>query len=102
MDKAEFIAKIGKFFDIDCSYQGTGHRLFTEMEKSTFLSHLWDFCEPTLDNGTDYQSPIFILALQRVAKKYRSIQDQAANLQAAIDEEIALAKARQKSSINMP
>jgi len=98
MDKTDFIDKVGKLLDVDCHYGGSGNRIFTDTEKASFLSHLWDFCEP--EGDMDYQSPIFILALQKVQQKYRSIQDQAAHLDAAIAEEVALVKARQ--SIKMP
>lgn len=102
MTKDDFIDKVGKFFDLDCHYGGSGHRTFTDTEKEAFLFHLWGFCEPIVDDGSDYQSPIFIMALQKVQKKYRSIQDQAAHLGETIAAEVALAQARQKSVLLTP
>lgn len=85
MDKKEFLERISKLFDADAKFTpnpfGSASRTFTETEKTTFLSHLWELFE---EQEVDFESPMFILALQKV-QKYTSVQEQATHLGKALE-----------------
>ena len=81
MNQKDFLEKIGKLFDEDAKFKPSGYgiaqRTFTDTERTAFLQHLWELFG---EDAIDFESVEFILALQRVEKKYDSVQEQAVHL----------------------
>ena len=103
MDQKTFLEKIGSLFDEDAHFKsapfGGGQRTFTDTERTTFLQHLWDlFGEESIDFG----SVEFILALQRVEKRYDSVQEQAAHLSEALQFVRAALKVKVPAALKVP
>lgn len=93
MNQKDFLEKIGKLFDEDAHFKPIGYvdaqRTFTAAERTAFLQHLWELFG---EEAIDFQSVDFILALQRVEKKYDSIQEQAEHLGEALQSVRAVLK----------
>ena len=103
MDQKAFLEKIGKVFDDDAHFKLSGYadaqRTFTAAERTTFLQHLWElFGEESIDFG----SVEFILALQRVEKKYDSVQDQASHLSESLLSVREALKAKAPAALKVP
>ena len=43
MNKDIFVKDVAATFDVDCHYNGSGNRTFTQMEKDAFLKGLYDY-----------------------------------------------------------
>ena len=103
MDQKTFLEKIGALFDDDAHFKpapfGGGQRTFTDAERTTFLQHLWELFGEAAIN---FESVDFILALQRVEKKYDSIQDQAAHLGEALQFVRESLKAKVPAALKVP
>ena len=103
MDQKTFLEKIGALFDEDAHFKsapfGGGQRTFTDTERTTFLQHLWGlFGKESIDFG----SVEFILALQRVEKKYDSVQDQASHLSESLLSVREALKAKAPAALKVP
>ena len=85
MDQKAFLEKVGALFDSDAQFKpnpfGNSQRSFTDTERTTFLQHLWEIFK---EEPVDFESAVFVLALQKVQQRYGSVQEQAAHLGDAI------------------
>lgn len=104
MDQKTFLEKTGKLFDGDAHFTSSfsaTQRTFTEAERTTFLQHMWElFVEEGVE--VDFESAVFVLALQGVQRKYQSVQRQAAHLQETIIQIRESLKAKTLTVLKVP
>lgn len=102
MDQKTFLEKTGKLFDGDAHFTSSfsaTQRTFTEAERTTFLQHMWELF---VEVGVDFESAVFVLALQGVQRKYLSVQGQAAHLQETIIQIRESLKAKTPTVLKVP